>query len=98
MIAPNIIIPRRRPSLISDPLNLGKRRAVLSVFMTHSKGNPIPQILTAVKTLLPMIPGAINKDIATPILKAGTKRIRAIKAEVLAEVLNIFNWVRDKIG
>jgi hypothetical protein len=51
--------------------------------MTHSKGNPIPQILTAVKTLLPMIPGAINKDIATPMLKAGTNRIRAIKAEVL---------------
>jgi hypothetical protein len=30
-----------------------------------------------------MIPGAINKDIATPILKAGTNRIKAIKAEVL---------------
>jgi pyruvate kinase len=30
-----------------------------------------------------MIPGAMNKDMATPMLKAGTNRIRAIRAEVL---------------
>ena len=43
----------------------------------------MPQIFTTVKTLLPTNPGAINKDIATPMLKAGTNRIKATKADIL---------------